>query len=245
MLKAFYRPQLVKGKTVYPLFKIGAKEGKRALVETTLRSLCGKGKTRDSSPRCRLQSMHQSEVSRSNRNTRPEAKDHFIEGPSDPGMGNSKEQSQVSCQEGTQSHVHCWRQTLCEEDPSWPSSLLSGMPRCWGVPCTGWSWGHPSSKASSYQNISRAWLSLAVWGEFTSCDPDAIYSEEYLCCIFNRLASPSAPAWWVHPLMGVRYSDCQARERLCALLPGSLDGRLPPIQRNGGYRWDEGHHWET
>ena len=95
MLDVFYRPQLVKGKTLHPLLKIGAKEGKHTLFGTTHSSLCGKGKARDFLPLCRLQSVHHSEVSRGNRNTRPEAKGHDIEGHSDPRMGNSKEQSQV------------------------------------------------------------------------------------------------------------------------------------------------------
>lgn len=54
-----------------------------------------KGKVRYSLPLCDLEPVHQSEVPRGNRNTRPEAQGHDIKGHSDPRMGNSKEQSHV------------------------------------------------------------------------------------------------------------------------------------------------------
>lgn len=148
--------------------------------------------------------MHQSEVPRGNRNTRPEAQGHDIKGHWDPRMVNSKEQSQVQGQKGALATVG--DRPFVQKTTAVPvaSSVEHPSLGVWttSFTCKGESWGtHILTEASRPQSISQECLSLVLCSELAFCDQGAVYSKEPFCCIFDRLASSSAPGWHVCPLM--------------------------------------------
>lgn len=96
LLKALYRPQLIKDKTLHLFLKLEPKKHTHSCWDYSSRH--GRGKVQGSSTLCSF-SLHQSQVSRGNRGTRPEAKGHDTGGHSDPRTSNSKEQNQVQGQE--------------------------------------------------------------------------------------------------------------------------------------------------
>ena len=92
LLKAFYRPQLIKDKALHLFLKLEPKKHTHSCWDYS--SLHGRGKIQGSSAFCGF-SRYQSQVSRGNRGTRPEAKGHDPERHSDPRTSNSKARNQV------------------------------------------------------------------------------------------------------------------------------------------------------